>query len=197
MPLCQIFSMPQPVSDNMLPPSPFTLWGVEVYHAPIPDMPRGARRKEAERQAVAALAREALGPGVTIAHNSHGAPVAAGAETDRQLYLSVSHCRGVAMLAVSRRGPVGIDIAEIRDRISRIAPRFLTAAEERGAVSLPPDRLTCIWTAKEAAFKALGIPDLVVTEIVIEADEARARGRIVRVESRRFGRYFFTLALSE
>lgn len=87
-------------------------------------------------------------PQISIAHN--GRPQATGA------YVSVAHC-AVAVAAAVSQAPVGVD-CEPTNRIlpQSIADRIALPQERR---ALPPqptnDALLRLWTAKEAAFKAL------------------------------------------
>ena len=78
------------------------------------------------------------------------------------LQFNLAHSGGLALLAVTRSGAVGIDIERIRplpdyDRIMR---SFFSTAESEAILALPPaDQLqaffTC-WTRKEAYLKATG-----------------------------------------
>ncbi|MDE5799694.1 MAG: 4'-phosphopantetheinyl transferase superfamily protein [Paramuribaculum sp.] len=173
-----------------LPPSPFTMGEAMVYHAPIKETERGSGRRDAERAAVARLVAEAFGEDAELGHDIHGAPYIAGR---RDVYISVSHCRGLAVLAVSRRGRIGIDVEEENMRLERIAGRFLSPEEQlRWGGSIPS--LAYAWTAKEAAFKALGIPDLVITEIAVGDSEVTARGFSAGLIHRSFGPLHITLS---
>lgn len=74
------------------------------------------------------------------------------------LYLAVSHTRGLAAVAVSTVGPVGIDVEPLgRDGLPP-AEIWLTPDEQEEHASLLPSRrraqLLRLWVAKEAALKA-------------------------------------------
>lgn len=69
------------------------------------------------------------------------------------LHLSLAHAGGMAV-ATAARQPVGIDIEPVKPLAAGVAERFLTP-RERGEVP-GPDQLA-LWTAKEAAAKALGV----------------------------------------
>ena len=176
-----------------LPLSPFTMGEAMVYHATIEATERGGGRRAAERAAVVRLVAEAFGPDKKLGHDSYGAPYIVGR---RDVYISVSHCRGLAVLAVSRRGRIGIDVEEENMRLERIAGRFLSPEEQsRWGGSIPS--LAYAWTAKEAAFKALGISDMVITEIAVGESEATARGFSAGLLHRSFGPLHITLSFTQ
>lgn len=77
------------------------------------------------------------------------------------VHVSISHCRGQALCAISSRAdaPIGADIERIEPRAPGFADDYFTAREltQLGAAS-PGARdllVTLIWSAKEAALKAL------------------------------------------
>ena len=92
---------------------------------------------------------------VEIGFLGNGKPVLKNS-SDR---ISVSHSGDVAAAALSPRYPVGIDIEQIRERVARVAGRFLNETE------LPPpdlpdrlEKLHVCWGAKESLFKLNGDP---------------------------------------
>ena len=89
-------------------------------------------------------------PQIRIAGNSR--PQATGA------YVSVAHC-AVAVAAAVSRAPVGVD-CEPTKRIlpQNIADRIALPQERRTLPRQTNDALRRLWTAKEAAFKALPTP---------------------------------------
>lgn len=144
---------------------------VKIYRRPLPATTRGARR-EAEREAVAQLIREAFGPEAKLTHDENGRPYLEGA-TD--IHISISHSAEECLLAVSNR-PVGIDIETPREQLQRIAAKFLTPAEySRGPHDIGV--LLRYWTAKEAVFKCSGMPSLVISEIELSPDLSYATAR--------------------
>lgn len=93
-----------------------------------------------------------------IDHDRSGAPFIPGSK----LYISVSHSRLTAAVAVDALSPVGIDVEEPRDKqLRRVASRILSDAEL--AVYDNPQRLLEAWTLKEALYKAVGgtAPDFI------------------------------------
>ncbi len=74
------------------------------------------------------------------------------------LHLSLSHSQGAALAAVSNLA-VGADLELIEPRTPELFERYLTVAELQRVREAPPEvcdtLLTAIWSAKEAALKAL------------------------------------------
>lgn len=141
------------------------------------------KRREAERRAVEALVQHLL-PGATLGHLPSGAPT-----VDREVCISVSHSRRMAVVAVAP-SPIGIDAEEDRpEQLRRVASRFVSEAEEAFSPSL-----LWAWTAKEAAFKA--VPGLVALSDValLSTTEAEAGGRSLHLCSARVGDTLITLA---
>lgn len=120
--------------------------GVTVLVAPITAR-EGENRREAERRTITALA-QILFPSSKIGHRASGAPSLILPGGGSRPWISVSHSRSLAALAVSDR-PVGIDIEAPSPKLERVAERFLSPEE---LASIP--NLLRAWTAKEAAFKA-------------------------------------------
>lgn len=91
----------------------------------------------------------------------HGKPELAGAWTGRQVNLS--HSGGLAMVAVSGRRPVGVDIQRLRSGLApeRLAARYYPEPEAGfvAAAARPverADRFFRLWARKEACVKAVG-----------------------------------------
>jgi 4'-phosphopantetheinyl transferase len=94
-----------------------------------------------------------------IRYTPKGAPVLA----DSSFSISFSHAGEFAAVIVSAENRVGIDIELLRDRVLRVAGRFLTPDELNRTNE--PNRLekTYVhWSAKEALYKLYGgnLPDL-------------------------------------
>lgn len=77
------------------------------------------------------------------------------------LHFNLSHCDGLALVALSENGPVGIDL-EPRDRAASLLECETSFCHPDEIVALPAHpakrapQLLRIWTAKEAILKALG-----------------------------------------
>ena len=122
----------------------------DLYLAPIE---QGSRpRREREEEAVRALVSNVFGEGTRRLHDVAGAPYIAGSDAAQGKYISISHSRLTAALAVSDKR-IGIDIEENRAQLLRVAPRILTEEELR-YYSIRKFGLAEAWTLKEALFKA-------------------------------------------
>jgi 4'-phosphopantetheinyl transferase len=130
---------------------------------------RAARipNRDVRRRYVLARAalREALGvrttrrPGaLRFEYGERGKPRLAGPGPE----FNLSHSGDLAVIAVSDRGPVGVDLERLRPRrrVDLMARRILAPPErerfERTAVADRAELLLRCWTAKEAVAKALG-----------------------------------------
>jgi 4'-phosphopantetheinyl transferase len=85
-------------------------------------------------------------------------------------HFSVSHSGDFAVAIVGYETPVGIDIERIRDRIERVAERFLIKEEidQIGFVDRL-EKLHVCWGAKESLYKLYGKPDVdLQKDILIE-----------------------------
>ncbi len=99
-----------------------------------------------------------------LSHDPDGIP---HLESGQQL--SISHTKNLAGIALGSQ-PLGIDLEVYRPKIERIAPRFLHA-EENYALESPMkiEKLSLIWTAKEALYKALKQKGIVFSEQLLVA----------------------------
>ena len=120
------------------------------------------RHWSACRSALRSILAHALGvpaEDVPIIIDSMGKPMLAAPWQD--LHFNLSHCDGLAVVALSRDAPVGIDI-ECETRAASLVECETTFCHPAEISSLPPkeaDRaiaLLDIWTAKEALLKAVG-----------------------------------------
>jgi 4'-phosphopantetheinyl transferase len=90
-----------------------------------------------------------------------GKPALAGPQSSA-LHFNLSHSGALLVLAVTRAGPVGIDVEHVRplSEAETIADRFFSSDESAKWKRLPPDQKTAaffnLWTRKEACLKALG-----------------------------------------
>lgn len=128
---------------------------------------RRALEQEATRQALC----YALGKASPLAHHPHGAPYLPE-EPDWMLSLSHS-ASAVALLLVPQSSPlyIGIDIEEERAELERVLPRFVREGElvRLEALGLPrATALRLLWTAKEAAYKAVNPPSGSLLSFVLE-----------------------------
>ncbi|MCM1347977.1 MAG: 4'-phosphopantetheinyl transferase superfamily protein [Firmicutes bacterium] len=141
---------------------------VSLFYAPV-SHGNGRTRREGELRTERALLDEAFGAGVELGHDAYGAPFVKGFAGS----VSLSHCEGLCVLAVCRSNDVGVDVERWREQLRRIAPRFLLPTEMVRCGSEPDNLLKC-WTAKEAVFKAAGVPGLAIGEIAVDLQQSEA-----------------------
>jgi phosphopantetheinyl transferase len=76
-------------------------------------------------------------------------------------HFSISHSGDIAAVIVSHETPVGIDIERIRDRIERVAERFLSMEELQQINDVNRlEKLYVCWGAKESLYKLYGKPEV-------------------------------------
>lgn len=157
------------------------LWSVSLGDVPLPvdegilssrEIARAARyRRRARRRFVArrVFLRRALGahlgipPGaVELRPGARGKPALVSPGGRRPPDFNLSHSRGLALLAVAPRGPVGVDVERLR-RIpdaEEIARRFFAPVEAEAVLAAEEEErmrsFLALWTLKEAVLKALG-----------------------------------------
>lgn len=133
-------------------------------------------RWTAKRLAQAVLAREGHGPvelaALCVEPAPDGAPeLAVRARPPRRLRPSISHSGGRALCALGPEGvTVGADIEAVAARGEQFARDYFTAGERALVAAAPADGrdalVTAIWSAKEAALKALRLGLTVDTRLV-------------------------------
>jgi 4'-phosphopantetheinyl transferase len=90
---------------------------------------------------------------VSFTRGPHGKPEVAG------LRVNLSHSGDLAVLAVTSRRPVGVDVQRLLPHLDapRMAARYFPAAEARYvAAAEPASRFAELWARKEACVKAAG-----------------------------------------
>lgn len=152
--------------------------GITLYVKPI--KATGHNRRHDERETVLEILSEVMGSGTQLCHHNDGSPYI----MDRQIDISISHCRELAGVAVSSRGKVGVDLesASRAQQLWRIAPRYLSP-EEIAYWSRDSHNLLRAWTLKEGAFKAAGLP-LADLRAIRLGPHGQENGGIVAVEDR-------------
>ncbi len=72
-------------------------------------------------------------------------------------HISLSHSFDYAAVMISKSGPVGIDIEQIKDKVERIANKFMRPEEQAFMDRQHKiDHLYVCWCAKEAIYKCYG-----------------------------------------
>lgn len=106
---------------------------------------------------------------LVIKHNESGRPYVNGME------ISISHTRGWAVMLMSRKYKLGVDIEYMSDRVSRIVDKFMREDEDRHDVH----RQLVNWCAKEAVYKLRSEEDLQYFEMRLHdftlLDEGKVR----------------------
>ncbi len=96
---------------------------------------------------------------VRLGFSDLGKPHLVGGE----LHFNISHTHGLALLALTRRGEVGVDVEQLRPSQNHldIAGRFFSPREAQALHALPAQQreeaFFQVWTRKEAFLKATGL----------------------------------------
>jgi 4'-phosphopantetheinyl transferase len=100
--------------------------------------------------------------GLQFSVSTYGKPQLSGAD-GQTVHFNLSHTRGMAVLAVSRDAPVGVDTEWLdrEPRMAALAARYFSVNEQAELEALPEaemqQRFFAIWTCKEAFLKAIGL----------------------------------------
>lgn len=116
----------------------------------------------------------------------YGKPALRGQRVDRGLDFTVSHSDGLALYAVTRGRPLGVDVERIRPLrdLFDVADRFFSTTERMDLAAVRDDRrveafFQC-WTRKEAFLKAKGVG---LTEPLAGFDVSLTPGEAARILS--------------
>lgn len=82
--------------------------------------------------------------------------------------ISISHSHQWLVIAVSDEEEIGVDIELVRDKVERIKHKFATE-EELLFAGVDHQKLTYLWSAKEAIYKAYGKKAVDFKDIRIDA----------------------------
>jgi 4'-phosphopantetheinyl transferase len=96
---------------------------------------------------------------VTLNRSASGAPVPGGGAAG--LHVSLSHTRGLVAVAVSRLGPVGVDVEAVRPLPAlALSRRWFAPEDTEWLLERPEERVgvefLLLWTGKEAVGKLYG-----------------------------------------
>ena len=147
---------------DRMPAGPGLLSGIERERLDRLGRTRAARRYAARRTALRVVLGAVLGEEperVVLELGPHGKPRLAGGH---HVAFSLAHRGDTAVIAVARRGALGVDVESMRPTVSpqRLSGRFFDEREAARISALTPQLeqaafLRC-WTAKEAVLKAIG-----------------------------------------
>jgi 4'-phosphopantetheinyl transferase len=99
---------------------------------------------------------------IEFACGPRGKPTLAGPFAEGGLHFNLAHSEELALLAVTRAGPVGVDVERIREtaEAQELAARFFSARETAALQGLAAEQKAAaffnLWTRKEAWLKATG-----------------------------------------
>lgn len=160
-----------------------------------------SKTRRLEFLSVRALLCDMLGYIPFVEHESSGRPFLHNGKN-----ISISHTKGYAVVVVSDRYNVAVDIEYTNDRVLRIAKRFLRADED---VSTVAEHQLC-WCAKETLYKLhsndnLSFTDMRTVGIKDRGDlrtghfliENVKRGKTVEISYMVTGAYILTFAFEK
>jgi phosphopantetheinyl transferase len=80
---------------------------------------------------------------------------------DEAFHFSISHCGDYAAAIVSTQNRVGVDIEIPHPKVERIQHKFITEQEQKLLAKINfENKLTMVWSIKEAMFKWFGIGEV-------------------------------------
>ncbi len=100
---------------------------------------------------------------IEIEVSASGKPFLAGKAHSSGVQFNVSHTDGLAMIAITRGQPVGIDVESLKQSIQHtyLAQNYFSVKEKNTIAALPSEQVPAsffaCWTRKEAVLKAIGI----------------------------------------
>lgn len=120
---------------------------IPVYVTRFTDAEMAMPQREGERHAVGRLLKHALGT-EGYSHRADGSPYIEHLERE----ITISHCKGIAALAVGYSERIGLDIERMRPTLYRVRRKYLSVRE----IDVCSDgaALLAAWTVKEAVYKA-------------------------------------------
>jgi len=99
---------------------------------------------------------------IALTREERGKPRLAGPDGAARLQFNFSHSRNLALCAVGRSAPVGVDVEQLRPmpEMAEIGATFCSAQEKAVLDAAPPEKklevFFNLWTRKEAYLKATG-----------------------------------------
>jgi 4'-phosphopantetheinyl transferase len=99
---------------------------------------------------------------ISLALEERGKPRLSGPHGAEALHFNLSHSRSLALCAVGRFAPVGVDVERLRPmpEMAEIGAMFFSARENALLNAAPPEKklevFFSLWTRKEAYLKATG-----------------------------------------
>lgn len=141
---------------------------------------------------------------VTLAYTATNKPYLEG----ENLHISISHSHDKLVILVNKNESTGVDIELLREKVKNIQHKFLNN-EELVFADNDPEKLTVLWAAKEAIYKAYGLKEVdFIDNLFIEPfadNESNFMGRIdlpgfsrkYLMNRQKIGEYILVLILNE
>ncbi|MDO5607373.1 MAG: 4'-phosphopantetheinyl transferase superfamily protein [Capnocytophaga sp.] len=100
-----------------------------------------------------------------LSYDESGKPVLKNGKS-----ISISHSFDMVAVIISSSAKVGVDIEKKRDKILRVSEKFTQWDYRNTSLSNHSimQKLTMIWSAKEAAYKAYGKPEITANHIFVK-----------------------------
>jgi 4'-phosphopantetheinyl transferase len=162
-------------------------------------------KREIERRGTQFLLKKMLGPSeVEITYNEFKRPYL----KDRDQHISISHSHQWLAISIHQTDETGVDVELIRDKVINIKHKFCCDKELEFAQN-NIEKLTLLWTCKEAVYKVHGKNELEFKKIKIDPFELKTQGELTgtihfdqhlrkyKLMYRKFDAYFLALILHE
>lgn len=120
---------------------------IHVYITRFTDDEMAMSQHEGERHAVGRLLKNALGA-TNYSHRADGSPYIEHLGRE----ITISHCKGIAAIAVGYSERIGLDIERMRPTLYRVRRKYLSVQEMY--MCNDDQALLAAWTVKEAVYKA-------------------------------------------
>ena len=116
--------------------------------------------RQLEYLAVRVLVKALTGEEHKIAHLPSGKPYF----VDFPMNITISHTKGYVAVGLHTTSSLGVDIEQVSDRVLKVTSRFVRADEFKGLSRLSSETQLFVyllaWSAKEAMFKVLDLPEV-------------------------------------
>jgi 4'-phosphopantetheinyl transferase len=162
-------------------------------------------KREIERRGTHFLLKKMLvSEQVEVMYNEFRQPFLKG----RNEHISISHSHQWLAISIHQTDETGVDVEMIREKVINIKHKFC-CDEELEFAQNDIDKLTLLWTCKEAIYKVHGKKELEFKNIKIDEFVVNAQGeltgcihfdshvRTYKLMYRKFDGYFLALILNE
>jgi 4'-phosphopantetheinyl transferase len=139
-----------------------------------------SEKRDIEKQAARHLVRTVLDrQDLEIGYEENGRPV-----LNNGTHISISHSFDLLVILFSREtSEIGVDVEKVREKIMNIITKFLSREELDELTGSSYAKYTLYWAAKEAVYKAAGIPGLLFgEEMLVEPFSYSEQGGELQVQ---------------